>query len=436
MDVTIRPRALSGSLDAIASKSMAHRQLILAALCPQVTDIACATSSQDIEATIRCLEALGARIARTRAGFRVRPIPRRDGHLAPTPDAVLDCGESGSTLRFMVPVLAALGTPGRLVGHGRLAQRPLEPLYGQLVAHGGRLGPQGAFPLSCQGPLRAGTFELAGDVSSQFVTGLLLASTVMGGPVRILVRKPVESLSYVRMTLDALAAFGVDVAQADVAERGADFWELAPAGPGSLSSPGLLAVEGDWSCGAFWLAAAALGGSGIAVRGLSTRSSQGDRQMATVMGAMGARVSTSGQGVAVTARPLSARTIDVSDIPDLSAPIAAVCAFAPGTSRIVGAARLRLKESDRIETICAALSGMGARVSADADSITIQGGPSLAGGQVDAAGDHRIAMMAAIAAAYATGPTTIHGAECVAKSYPGFFQDFRALGGLAERSAD
>ena len=432
MRAVIQPGNPRGRMEAPPSKSMAHRQLILAALCPGITDIDCSSSSKDIEATVSCLEALGARIARTKTGFRVRPIPQNAGRLEPTRGATLDCGESGSTLRFMLPVLCALDCGGSLVGHGRLSERPLEPLYGQLVAHGAQLGPEGSFPLSCKGPLDAGTFALAGNVSSQFITGLLLASAIMRDEVEILVEKPVESLSYINMTLDALASFGIEVSRADVIRGGRAYWQLIPTGTRGLKAPGQLSVEGDWSCGAFWLAAGAVGGGGITVRDLSTQSSQGDRRMATVLAAMGGRVSRSAEAVRVEAGKLAGRTIDVSDIPDLSAPIAAVCAYSKGQSQIVGAARLRLKESDRIETICAALGAMGAGIDSDEDSITIDGRDCLTGGQVDAAGDHRIAMMAAVAAAYASGPTTIHGAECVSKSYPGFFDDFRALGGLAE----
>ncbi|OFK24321.1 3-phosphoshikimate 1-carboxyvinyltransferase [Olsenella sp. HMSC062G07] len=432
MDVRICPHPLSGSLDAIASKSMAHRLLLLAAFADAPCDLRCSTSSKDIDATVRCLEALGARVARTRRGFVVQPVRRREGVPVVRAGAVLDCGESGSTLRFMLPVLAALGTSGSLVGRGRLAQRPLSPLYERLTEHGVRLGPQGELPLAVRGRLRGGRFELPGDVSSQFVSGLLLASAVMGDPLVIAVRRPVESLSYLHMTIEALRAFGIDVVEGDVKDGREGHLVLRPSPAASPVSPGELSVEGDWSCAGFWVAAGALGRGGVTVRGLTPASSQGDRVIVDVAAAMGARASWARGALTVRGGTLRALDVDVADIPDLAAPIAAQCAYASGTSHLSGAARLRLKESDRIASIRAALAAMGADVTAERDSITVRGVPALAGGVVDAANDHRIAMMAAVAAAYAQGPTTIRGAECVAKSYPGFFDDFRELGGIAE----
>ena len=431
MDYVIEPSPLSGTIDAIASKSAAHRLLILAALADTTCDIDCPTTSRDIEATIACLEGLGARVARTRSGFRVRPIAAAGDH-ATDVAPVLDCGESGSTLRFMLPVVCALGRPARLMGHGRLAERPLSPLYEQLVEHGARLSPAGALPLSVEGTLAGGTFELPGNVSSQYVSGLLMAAAALRDDVEVLVSVPVESRSYIDMTVSALEAFGVGVRVRTVERSGASLLAYSVAGGDRPHAGGPISVEGDWSNAAFWLCSGAIARS-VGVRGLDGQSAQGDRACLAALAAFGARVSQDARtGTATAAHDrLRARTIEVSNIPDLVPPLAGVAALAEGTTRITGAARLRLKESDRLETVRAALAAMGADIEVADDGLTIRGRGALAGGVVDAANDHRIAMMAAICGAHATGPTTIRGAECVEKSYPAFFDDFRALGGTA-----
>ncbi len=438
MDYIIEPKPLSGTIDAIASKSAAHRLLILAALADATCDIDCATTSKDIDATIACLEALGARIARTKTGFRVRPIPQG----APAGDAdapatvpTLDCGESGSTLRFMLPVVCALGRPARLMGHGRLAERPLSPLYEQLVEHGAVLSPAGTLPLEVSGTLAGGTFELPGDVSSQYVSGLLMAAAALPDDVTVLVSEPVESRAYIDMTVSALAAFGVTVDVRATEKSGHALLAYRVSGSARPVSGGAVSVEGDWSNAAFWLSSGACGGT-VGVRGLDLASGQGDRACLAALAAFGARVSTGAGTASVTHDGLRGRTIEASGIPDLVPPLAGVATLCEGTTRIVGAARLRLKESDRLETVRAALTAMGADVTVEDDGLTIRGRGTLAGGEVDAANDHRIAMMAAICGAHATGPTTIHGAECVQKSYPAFFDDFCALGGIARPAPD
>lgn len=435
MDVRIEPRPLAGYVPAIASKSMAHRMLICAALCPGTTDIDCNTDSQDIAATVRCLEALGARIARTRLGFRVIPIPgtsATDNLREATENAILDCGESGSTLRFLLPVCAALGSGATLTGRGRLAQRPLSPLYEQLSAHGVTLSENGRLPLSVSGKLRAGRFDIAGNVSSQFVSGLLLAAPLLDSPTEVVVKEPIESHSYIRLTIEALKAFGVtvDVTHGIAGASRVTSFLVSPAG--GFRSPGTVAVEGDWSNAAFWFASGAIAGE-VGVTGLNNASVQGDRACLACLAALGARASRTPERDGVFHDKLVGRAIDISDIPDLAAPLAAVAAFATGTTTLANAGRLRLKESDRLSSITSALTAMGVDARVERDSIVIAGGMPK-GGVVDAAGDHRIAMMAAIVAAHATGPTTIRGAECVAKSYPAFFEDFRALGGIAKEA--
>ena len=432
MDVVISPQPLRGQVAAIPSKSMAHRLLLLSALCDGITDITLASSSADIDATLRCVTALGASVARTRQGMRMVPLTVRGARVR----ARLDVGESGSTLRFLLPVVAALGRGATMHGHGRLAERPLSPLDAQLEAHGVTLSTPGSFPLTVSGMLTPGRFELPGSVSSQFVSGLLMAAPLLDGDVEVAVSEPVESRGYIDLTISALATFGVTVRERRTLQGTAPCRSFIVPGTARLSSPGRCGVEGDWSNSAFWLAAGSLDTYPLAVTGLDLQSRQGDRSIMAALSLLGARVSRSSSTVTTSREVLRGRVIDVSSIPDLAAPLAAVASVAHGSTRLTGAARLRLKESDRLETIRAALSAMGGRAQVQGDELLIEGVGRLPGGTVDAAGDHRIAMMAAICAAYAAGPTTIRGAECVAKSYPGFFDDFRALGGIArERSS-
>lgn len=274
MDVVITPHELAGSIDAIASKSIAHRLLICAALCKSPVQIVCPTTSKDIEATQACLVSLGATIVRNGDTLNVTPImsaPNSDETKNAKQGALLDCGESGSTLRFMLPVAAALGCNAALTGHGRLAERPLSPLYEELIAGGCNLTEQGSFPLQIEGKLRAGRFELPGNVSSQYISGLLLAAPLLDGPSEIRVKNPIESKPYIDLTISALAAFGVAVAttQESIDKESYTSFFVSPRTP--YTSPETISVEGDWSNAAFWLAAGALG-SGITVGNLALAS--------------------------------------------------------------------------------------------------------------------------------------------------------------------
>lgn len=434
MDAIIRQGTLTGQIPAISSKSMAHRLLILAALAPAPTELACNTTSEDIDATVRCLEALGARVERVEGGFHVTPLPGRpdDDNV---PDALagasLDCGESGSTLRFMLPVLGALGKGGALTGHGRLAQRPLSPLYEQLQAHGLTMSAQGSFPLAVGGRLQPGRFVLPGDVSSQYVTGLLLAAPLLASPTEILVSEPVQSRPYIKLTVNALKAFGVPVltSRESVGGRAVSVYTVSPT---RLVSPGSCTVEGDWSNAAFWLAAGAAAPLGVTVTGLDLASSQGDRSAMAALAAFGARIARRGHAVRATRDHPRPTSLDVSNFPDLVPPLAATAAMIPGTSALTNAGRLRLKESDRVETVSACLTAFGVPVRIEGDDIVIEGRGTLRAAEVDAANDHRIAMMAAVLASQAPGESVIHDAGCVAKSYPTFWEDFARLGGHVE----
>lgn len=429
MNVTITPRRLEGSVRAPASKSEAHRLLTCAALAPDVTDIDCDTTSQDIDATASCLRALGAQVTRTRLGFRVVPVPRAgDGGYRPNRKALLDCGESGSTLRFMLPVVAALGCEADLTGHGRLPERPLSPLYEELVAHGSSLGEKGVMPLHVGGKLGAGTFTIAGNVSSQYVSGLLMAAPLLPTTTEVLVTEPVESLPYIDLTIAALETFGVDVLRGKATTPAGPALSLTVAPKPGYATPGHVSVGGDWSNAAFWLCAAALGNP-VTLTGVDPESVQGDRAVLGALALLGARVSRSAGAVQVSPDQPHGTRIDVQSCPDLVPPLAAVAACSAGTTTITGAARLRIKESDRLETVCACVNALGGTCETTDDGLVIEGADRLAGGTVDAANDHRIAMMASVLATRCDGPVTIIGAQCVAKSYPAFFEDYASLGG-------
>lgn len=432
MDLTVVPHPLSGTVEAVASKSVAHRQLILAALSDGITDITCNATSDDLETTMRCLTSLGASVARTRAGFRVVPLRIR-GTKA---QARLDAGESGSTLRFLLPVIGALGKGATIRRSERLAARPIAPLDEQLTGHGCALSTDDHHALVISGQLTAGTYKLPGNVSSQYASGLLMAAPLIKGNIAIVVREPVESKGYIDLTIQALDTFGIRVEQGRHTEESDAYrWYRLPA-RFSPHTPGSCFVEGDWSNAAFWLAAGALGGEGVVIQGLDARSHQGDRAIMAALSMMGARVGRGRGEVGCRYDHLIARDIDVSGIPDLVPPLAALAAMSHGTTHLTNAGRLRLKESDRLETVRDALVALGGQADIVGDGLKIVGVDALSGGTVDAANDHRIAMMATICAAYATGPTTIRGAQCVSKSYPRFFEDFQKLGGIIQESED
>lgn len=426
MIARITPAPLSGTVPAIASKSVAHRLIIAAALADRPTHVLCNTTCDDIEATAGCLEALGARVEAVADGFMVTPVAAEsDRPHAPT----LDCKESGSTFRFMLPVACALESEAIFTGAERLGQRPITALTDELFAAGCDFDGIGGFPLRTHGRMRPGRFQLPGDVSSQFISGIMLAAPIFGHLTEILVTGRIESKPYVNLTIQALKSFGVRIETERIA--------LADGAQGTLftvpdvvyRSPGTVQVEGDWSNAAFWLCAGAMGSSPVCVDGLSLTSAQGDRNILAALSRFGAGVRRSTDAATIQPDKLVGFEMSAQDIPDLVPIVAAVAALADGTTIIRDCKRLRMKESDRVATVTETLSRLGADISIDEDSIVMRGKPQLEGGEVDAHNDHRIAMMAAIAATRCAGEVTIHGAEAVNKSYPLFFTHYRQLGG-------
>ena len=382
MDITITPWHLRGEVIVIPSKSQAHRLLICAAFADKPTQILCAETNRDIEATIDCLRALGAEIISTDSGFTVFPVQNVPN------SAVLPCCESGSTLRFMLPIVGALGVDATFIMEGRLPMRPLSPLWEEMQRMGCSLSRPTENTIRCQGRLRSGAYCIDGGVSSQFITGLLFAHALMDNCTLEITGK-LESQSYIELTKSALSLFA------------------------HHHSPGYVTVEGDWSNGAFWLAANALG-CDLSVLGLNQDSLQGDHAVVDILKQL----------------ENSSPTISVADIPDL-VPILSVVAAAKHGAVFTDIRRLRLKESDRVASVIAMLENLGGKASATEDTLTILPG-KLHGGTVDSCNDHRIAMSAAIAAVVCSAPITILGAEAVNKSYPHFWAEYRRLGGKYE----
>lgn len=415
MDVICSPGLLRGVAPAIPSKSDAHRIFICAALADRPTRVVMDPRlSQDTAATRDCLVALGAAFTPREDGFVITPIAA--GGALPSP--TLDCGESGSTLRFLLPVAAALGCGATFTGAGRLPQRPIGPILDALAA-GGVTADRDSLPLTLDGRLSPGRYTLPGNVSSQFITGLLLALPLVGGG-EILLEQPLESAPYVEMTRRTLAQFGVEAA-------GTDRGFLVPPGAG-YRSPGTAAVEGDWSNMAFFLTAGALGGP-VACTGLAEASAQGDRAIVPLLSRLGAAIHWEKGRVSASGGRLEAIQIDAREIPDLVPILAVAAAYAQGETLIHGAARLRLKESDRIQSVVQMLRSLGGQAEEGPDFLRIRGQGGLEGGVVDCCGDHRIAMAAAIAATACRGDTRLVNAQAAYKSYPRFFEDYQLLGG-------
>ena len=381
MDILIHPRKLQGELTVIPSKSLAHRYLICAAFAANPTKIICPDTNQDITATVNCLNALGAGIIRAEDGYVVNPITT----LPHT--ALLPCRESGSTLRFLLPIVGALGVDTQFHMEGRLPQRPLSPLWEEMERMGCTLTRPSENTIRCQGRLRFGEYTIDGSISSQFISGLLFALHLMPADSRLTITGNLESRPYVDMTRHAIDLFG----------------------PSGGTSPGTITVEGDWSNGAFFLAANAMGNQ-IEITNLNPNSIQGDRVVTDLLQNLRNHC-----------------TISARDIPDL-VPILSVVAAANQGAQFTHIRRLRLKESDRVAAIVDMIRNLGGKAEATENTLTIYG-TGLQGGCVNSRNDHRIAMSAAIASTVCASPVTIQGAEAVQKSYPRFWEEFTRLGG-------
>lgn len=390
MDIIIHPRPLRGDITIIPSKSQAHRLLICAAFSDRPTQLQCPDTNRDIEATVDCLNALGVKIQRTDNGYTVEPVRNLPKQ------ATLNCCESGSTLRFMLPIVGALGVDATFLMEGRLPQRPLSPLWEEMERMGCALSRPTENTLRCQGKLKSGTYSISGGVSSQYITGLSFALCLMEPGSTLQITGKIESRPYLDLTAQAIDLFGGGY------------------GKGRFHSPGYVDVEGDWSNGAFFVTAAFLG-SQLSIRGLDQLSVQGDRAVLDILPQLA-------EGMP---------TLSVADIPDL-VPILSVAAAAHNGAVFTDIQRLRLKESDRVASTIAMIEALGGKAQATEDRLTVYG-TGLTGGTVDSVNDHRIAMATAIAATVCAQSVTVLGAQCVNKSYPHFWEEYAGLGGHYEQ---
>lgn len=420
----IEPVKLSGRIFIQPSKSMAHRLILCALLAQGTSEIDNVVLSDDLKATLGACEALGAgvRIEDSAAFINRKRVAITSPGEIRVVHPVIDCMESGTTARFIIPISRLCADPVTLTGKGRLVTRPFE-IYKSLLPGKGisYADEDGRMPIRLSGRLLPGAYEIRGDVSSQFISGLLMALPFLEGDSTIRITGPLESRPYVEMTLDALKRFGVAI------EHSGDFRLFSIPG-GQQARASAQVVEGDWSQAAFFCVLGAISGE-IAIDGLDKASLQGDRAILDIIRSMGAKTLWNHDTLLICPGALRSIEADASQCPDLVPAVAVAAALCQGISRISNAQRLRLKESDRLRAVCAELNKLGAHVTEEGDSLVIHGIKRFRGAKADGWNDHRIVMALAIASACCDGPLEINGFEAVSKSYPEFWQDFKSLGG-------
>ena len=430
---TILPKPLHGELRAMPSKSVSHRALICAALAEGESTVAPIQLSRDTEATLACLEGIG--LARISGKAPMSDVPgsmrcRIAGsgiRSAAFPESAEDaarrapCGESGSTLRFLMPLALDGGRPVRFEGEGRLLQRPLAAYRKLFKTHcDDHAWTEEPGAITVSGRLRGGEFILPGDVSSQFISGLLFALPRLREDSIIRMLGDLESRAYIDLTVSALARTGVMISRPDDRTLGVRGGQRARAG--------FFAVEGDWSHAAFYLVAGLIGGT-VKLFGLDADSLQGDRAIVEILRGMGGEVSREGSMWIAKPSALRGARIDASQTPDLVPPLAVAACAARGRTVIHNAARLRLKECDRLAALRTELCALGAAIEERPDGLVIEGGKRLRGGAADSRNDHRIAMALAVAAALCDLPVELSGSGAVTKSAPAFWNEYASLGG-------
>lgn len=406
----VKPSKLEGSVRAIPSKSFAHRALICAAISDGVSQIIFDKTSDDIDATINCLRVLGAKIEKFEYGVRVQGISKSDN--IPT----IDSKESGSTFRFLLPLASTIYEQAIFIGEGRLPNRPIKDLMDAMKYRGVEFDSE-CLPFKTNGLLTPGRYEISGNVSSQYISGLLFAALNLNGRSEVIVNTNLESKSYVDITVEVMRDFGADIIEK---ENGFLVNE-------SKLKAQSYKVEGDWSNSSFLLVAGAFGK--VSVKGLNVESSQGDKKILKILEDFGAEVVISDE-VTVASRDRNPIDVDLKDIPDML-PILSILAASVdgGVSRFYNASRLRLKESDRIKSTADLITSLGGKVEERDDELLIYGTNGLSGGIVDSHNDHRIAMAAAMASTISDNDIVIKNSKAINKSYPTFFDDFVDLGG-------
>lgn len=415
MQVRIKPLKPNGTLSAIASKSDAHRAIICAALSDDKTNIHISHISKDIEATLNCIKKMGASFMKKDNVYEITPVKE----LSQNP--TLDCNESGSTLRFLLPVLAALGRGATFVGSGRLPERPMELIVDLLKKHENTFS-SSKLPITVSGKTTPGTFDIAGDVSSQFISGLLFALPLLHGKSIIRLTSHLQSSAYVNMTVNTLKSFGVDIAQNEN--------EFITEPIETYKSPKEYIVEGDWSNAAFFMVMGALGGN-VTIKNLNQSSHQSDKTILDILSLAGVNYTVKDDEITVLKSRIKPFDLDVSECPDLFPVLSVLACGAKGKSTLYNAKRLRIKESDRIKTTCELIKNLGGKALETEDSLVICGSGQLNGGTVESYNDHRIAMSAYTAASISENDIILKDAKAIDKSYQSFMEDFKIVGGEA-----
>lgn len=420
MNITVKPGNVRGCVQVPSSKSIGHRALICAGLSKGRSLIAGLSPSRDITATINGLKQLGICCKLNGHDLMVenKGLPPQQGE---GPHPLIDCGESGSTLRFLMPVALALAGEAVFTGTGRLGERPLD-VYRELFSSMGITWHQdpGGLPLKVRGSLKSGEYEIDGSISSQFITGLMLALPLLKDTSVLRIKNALESRPYIDLTMEVLKDFGISIINHSYREF------IIPGGQNYTTRS--YKVEGDFSQAAFFLAAGALSGS-VDIKGLKESSFQGDRVIIDILSHMGAEVTWNDDKLHISQASLTGTSIDASQCPDLVPILAVIGSLSKGTTIIKNAGRLRFKESDRLSAMAEELKKLGADIVELKDGLVIHGKPSLSGGVVNSWNDHRVAMSLGVAALRCSSPVAINGADCVDKSYPLFWEDLRRIGG-------
>lgn len=418
--IRLSPCTLSGTVSVPPSKSAAHRAIICAALAKGKSILSPIDLSNDIRATIDCMKMLGADIV---LDGKTLTVDGTNIFSAGSADNIkLDCGESGSTLRFLIPVAAVGGISAEFVGHGLLPQRPIGVYTDCLPEKGISMITKGGLPLKINGNLKSGKYEIPGNISSQFITGLMLALPLLDGDSEIMLTSPAQSVGYIDMTINAMRDFGVET------EKTENGWKIK--GNQEYKSRSY-EVEGDWSQAAFFMTAASIGGK-IVIDNLDINSAQGDKECVEIYKKFGADITIDGGKITISKNKLYGIDIDAKDIPDMVPALAVCAAFAEGKTIIRNAERLRIKECDRLKAMTEGLSNLGADITETPDGLIINGKPKLHGGSADGFNDHRIVMSLSAAAVGCEEDIIISDMESINKSYPSYFEDYKMLGGKAD----
>lgn len=425
-NLKIYPNKLEGKVKIPPSKSMAHRAVICAALSDGMSKVTNIDYSDDIIATIEAMRSLGAKINKREDYLEICGINSAENDIKTSDELrVIDCNESGSTLRFLVPIAVLFDGKNNFVGRGNLGKRPLDTYYEIFDKQGIEYSyKEGVLDLVTNGKIKADEFSVKGNISSQFITGLLFALPLLDGDSKIIITTELESKGYIDLTLSAIKDFGVEIINND-------YKEFIIKGNQKYKSRDYR-VEGDYSQAAFFLCADALSNNVVA-DDLKLDSLQGDKEVIDILKRMGVEFKNIDNGIVgkVKENELSSTVIDGSQCPDIIPVVTLVAALSKGTTEIINAGRLRIKECDRLNAVTTELNKLGAKIIEKPDGLIVEGVEKLHGGvNVWSHKDHRIAMTLSIASTMCDSPIILEDFECVSKSYPKFFEDFKSIGGV------